>query len=389
MNNILYFYNKSQYNIFRDLLAEQNKIIHSITTYVKNDVPADFDVEEYLIDISSLVNVNNLQYFFEEVFAKFPPDTIFIADDEDKDNLFYTLRHSFKQEKNINELIGKDVGIIEKSDDKKNIEKKLITNLSKDTITEFITNFNNRLLGHKGFKNDFDDLIRNFVIFNKLGEHNILSFFLMGDSGVGKTEVARVIHDSLGSSKKLAKINLGNYSSHDALNSLIGSPRGYIGSEGGELIQRVKESDLGLVLIDEFEKSTTSVFNFFLDVLENGKFISSQGEEIDVNGYIFIFTSNISVENFEKSISPELRSRFDYKGIFKPLLYDDKMQFVKNRLDDIICKYNKVHPLLLPVDLNSVLLKKINLDEYSNMRELNRMIKKLFVNYISNLEKLV
>lgn len=211
----------------------------------------------------------------------------------------------------------------------------------------------------------------------------------MGDSGVGKTEVARVIHDSLGSSKKLAKINLGNYSSHDALNSLIGSPRGYIGSEGGELIQRVKESDLGLVLIDEFEKSTTAVFNFFLDVLENGKFVSSQGEEIDVNGYIFIFTSNISAENFEKSISPELRSRFDYKGIFKPLLYSDKMQFVKNRLDDIICKYNKVHDLLLPVDLNSELLKKINLQEYSNMRELNRMIKKLFVNYISNLEKLV
>ena len=136
-----------------------------------------------------------------------------------------------------------------------------------------------------------------------MGEHKILSLFLMGDSGVGKTEVARSIHKALGSKSKLAKINFGNYSSHDALNSLIGSPLGYIGSDGGELLKRVRESDIGLILIDEFEKADNAVFNYFLDVLENGKIVNSQAEEYDVSGYIIVFTSNITKENFKSKIS--------------------------------------------------------------------------------------
>ena len=65
------------------------------------------------------------------------------------------------------------------------------------------------------------------------------------------------------------------------MNSLIGSPLGYIGSDGGELVKRLKESDIGLILIDEFEKADGAVFNYFLDVLENGKIVNSQAEEYD------------------------------------------------------------------------------------------------------------
>ena len=88
----------------------------------------------------------------------------------------------------------------------------------------------------------------------------------------------------------------------DALNSLIGSPLGYIGSDGGELLKRVCESDVGLILIDEFEKANNAVFNYFLDVLENGKIVNSQADEYDINGYIIVFTSNITKENFKNKI---------------------------------------------------------------------------------------
>ena len=74
----------------------------------------------------------------------------------------------------------------------------------------------------------------------------------------------------------MAKVNFGIYSSHDALNRLYGSPLGYIGSDGGELLKRIQESDVGLILIDEFEKADSAVFNYFLDVLENGKVVNSQ-----------------------------------------------------------------------------------------------------------------
>lgn len=111
-----------------------------------------------------------------------------------------------------------------------------VYDLNNTELESFFEAFDSRLYGHERFKEEFKALVTSFRVFNKLGEHKILSLFLMGDSGVGKTEVARTIHKALGSHTKLAKINFGNYSSHDALNSLIGSPLGYIGSDGGELL---------------------------------------------------------------------------------------------------------------------------------------------------------
>lgn len=206
----------------------------------------------------------------------------------------------------------------------------------------------------------------------------------MGDSGVGKTEVARTIHKALGSQAKLAKINFGNYSSHDALNSLIGSPLGYIGSDGGELLKRVNESDIGLILIDEFEKADNAVFNYFLDVLENGKIVNSQADEYDVNGYIIVFTSNITKENFKSKISPELRSRFDYKGVFNLLTDEDKKKFVHFRVNQIITKYREFVSADIPDRLHDVIVSEINVSQFKNMRDLNKKIKDTFVAHIKS-----
>ena len=207
----------------------------------------------------------------------------------------------------------------------------------------------------------------------------------MGDSGVGKTEVARIIHKSLGGKKRLAKINFGNYSSDNSLNSLIGSPRGYIGSEEGEIFIRVKNSDTGLILIDEFEKSNSTLFNYFLDVLENGKIVSSVAEEIDLNGYIIIFTSNISKEGFSQRISPELRSRFDYKGYFTLLYPEDKRKFVQFRVQNIVEKFNKNFPFQLLPEMHSEILERIDVNQYKNMRDLNKKIKDTFVDFVSEI----
>ena len=81
----------------------------------------------------------------------------------------------------------------------------------------------------------------------------------MGESGVGKTEVARTIHECLDGKMKLAKVNFGNYSSEFSLSSLIGSARGYIGSDDGEIFIRVRTADVGVILIDEFEKSNATL----------------------------------------------------------------------------------------------------------------------------------
>ena len=185
----------------------------------------------------------------------------------------------------------------------------------------------------------------------------------------------------------MAKINFGNYSSKDALNSLIGSPRGYIGSDGGELMKRVNESDIGLILIDEFEKADGAVFNYFLDVLENGKMVNSLAEEYDINGYIVIFTSNIKKEQFDSVISPELKSRFDYKGVFNRLTNNDKQKFINFRINEIIDKYNTFSDIAFDSKLRSKLIENIDCKKYNNMRDLNKRIKDVFVKCIKNLHK--
>ncbi len=161
----------------------------------------------------------------------------------------------------------------------------------------------------------------------------------------------------------------------------------HIGSDGGELVKRVSESDVGLILIDEFEKAENAVFNYFLDVLENGKIVNSQAEEYDVNGYIIVFTSNIRKEDFEKKISPELRSRFDYKGIFNFLTDKDKIKYVHFRVNQIVDKYKKLVSEELPERIHDEIVEAVDVTEFKDMRNLNKKIKDIFVNIIRLYDK--
>ena len=203
----------------------------------------------------------------------------------------------------------------------------------------FFEKFRKKLYGHSKFKNDFEEQVRTFKIFNKLESIRFCHFF-DGESGVGKTEVARSIFNCLDGEKKLAKINFGNYSSEFSLSSLIGASRGYRDSEDGEIFMKVRDTDVGVLLIDEFEKSNATLFNYFLNVLETGIIEGSLSQQIDLNGFIVIFTSNISKEDFKKRISPELRSRFDYKCIFTLLSNEDKEKFIEFRAENISKKLN-------------------------------------------------
>ena len=141
----------------------------------------------------------------------------------------------------------------------------------------------------------------------------------------------------------------------------------------------MKESDVGLILIDEFEKADGAVFNYFLDVLENGKIVNSQAEEYDVEGYIIVFTSNICQKDYLEKLSPELRSRFDYVGVFNLLTDEDKTKFTHFRINEIIEKYNNTGAKELPKVMHEIVYSQIDVSSYSNMRKLNKRIKDIFV----------
>lgn len=377
----------SLYNIedFHTYVNQQEALgyrVQSVTNYVKNDDIAELVPLFDIIDLSAYLGIElGTQALFEQLIPLYPIGVNLIADIKYENEVREKLRFL------INTIHYIDIGggSKKKTTDNPNKDVNRIVDLTPEDLNVFMKSFDIKLYGHEKFKREFHNLVNTYRVFNKIGEHNILSLFLMGESGIGKTEVARTLHQCLGGKRKLAKINFGNYSSKDALNSLIGSPRGYIGSESGELFMKVKESDTGVILIDEFEKGDSIIYNYFLDVLENGKMTNSQGEDIDLNGYVIIFTSNLTPQNFDSFLSPELRSRFNYIGIFQALKNNDKEKFVKRRMSDIIGKYNDNYETKLPSYSHTMLCSRINVNEYTNMRDLNQRIREVFVDFLDEM----
>lgn len=239
-----------------------------------------------------------------------------------------------------------------------------------DDILDYL---NNNLFGNALFKKRLREELTKYRLFNRIGQQPIFSLLICGASGIGKTEVARLLHQKLAADEPMIKINFGNYSAQDALNSLIGSPRGYIGSNKGELPDKLMRSRSKVILIDEFEKASKPVYNFFLQLLEEGKFTDSLGREYDLDKYIIIFTSNMPKEKIGEFLPPELRSRFNYKCAFWPLSSKEKEQCVafksERYLEKIKCECSEIDGTLRASDIIT-----IDVSRYSNMRDINSEI---------------
>lgn len=248
-----------------------------------------------------------------------------------------------------------------------------IVDIDESEFDDVLNYLNHNLFGNELFKKRLKEELTKYRLFNRIGQQPIFSILICGASGIGKTEVARLLHQKLSMNEPMIKINFGNYSAQDALNSLIGSPRGYIGSNKGELPDKLMRSRSKIILIDEFEKASKSVYNFFLQLLEEGKFTDSLGREYDLNKYIIIFTSNMPKERIGEFLPPELRSRFNYKCAFWPLSINEKEQYVAFKSENYLDKIKNVCPT---IDSSLKVSDVINIDvsHYSNMRDINTEI---------------
>ena len=391
MKKELLFYNQIEFESIKTLFKSLEYEVISLS-YFLDDLKDLNKFTPYksgvcVIDVSILgggyYNTGAIQAIGENVFRLFTnEEIIYICDNRYHDQLKYELRYCFEQFIDIKEKYDNFFEQLPATIVTTERRHKKITDFTQDEFETFFNSFRESLYGHEKFKDDFYEIAKSFRLFNKIGEHKVLSLFLLGESGVGKTEVARALYKCLGGEENLAKVNFGNYSNEFSLSSLIGSARGYIGSDDGEIFIRVRNTDVGVILIDEFEKSNATLFNFFLDVLESGKMVSSQAVEIDINGFIIIFTSNITKEEFPSRISPELRSRFDYKGHFTRLSNQDKRKYVEYRIGSIIRKYNEHYKESLGKDVVNYFVTNIPVDKYENMRDINKRIKIEFVKYI-------
>ncbi len=220
-----------------------------------------------------------------------------------------------------------------------------------------------------------EEELRKFRVFNKLGYQPVFSTLIMGNSGIGKTELARILHRNLSPTEPFIKINFGNYSDQNALSSLIGSPRGYVGSSKGELADKLANSKSNVILIDEFEKSNKPVQNFFLQLLEDGVFTDSLGRDYDLNKYMIIFTANVLKDKVTKKFSPELLSRFNLVYSFSTLHLGEKEEYIVKRFEKI--RRDIKENLGIDFDENAV-QKMLDFDckKYENMRDINSQLMK-------------
>lgn len=230
-----------------------------------------------------------------------------------------------------------------------------------------------KLKGHDDFKKDLRKNILKYQFLNQMDERKILSIMLCGGSGIGKTEFAKITSEILYPHEPLIKINFGNYSTEGVLNSLIGSPLGYIGSEeGGELINKINTSKSKVILIDEFEKATPSVYNFFYELLEDGVFTDRHGNPHDLNGYIIVFTSNMSQKQYQKHIPDSLKSRFDMVYYFVDIPTEEKKKYIDDTASKLIERLNEKFQVQITKEcLDEQLYKLLVLQ---NLREIKRRI---------------
>ncbi|NBC59073.1 MAG: AAA domain-containing protein [Bacteroidetes bacterium] len=234
------------------------------------------------------------------------------------------------------------------------------------------------------------------------------SFIFLGQTGVGKTQLAKVLARELfDNDDALIRLDMSEYMEKFAVSRLIGAPPGYIGyEEGGQLTEKVRRKPYAVVLLDEVEKAHPDVFNMLLQVLDDGYLTDSLGRKIDFRNTIIIMTSNVGARKLKdfgqgvgfgtkarkeqedantrkviegalkKAFAPEFLNRIDDVVIFNTLEQDDIFKIIDIELDKL---FKRIKEMGYEFDLTDKAKKYIaekGFDKQYGARPLNRAIQK-------------
>lgn len=245
------------------------------------------------------------------------------------------------------------------------------------------------------------------------------SFIFLGPTGVGKTELARILaREFFGNEDSLVKIDMSEFGEHHTVSRLVGAPAGYVGyDEGGQLTDKIRRQPYSLVLFDEIEKAHPDVFNMLLQILEDGVLTDAKGRKIDFSNTIVIMTSNIGAERLQKEaglgfqaerpkdfddldamhdtnkdkvhdalkkmMRPELLNRIDKTIVFRALTKKDVLKILDLQLDELRSRLNK-HGIGLKVSAAAKdYLLEHGYDARNGVRPMRRLIQDTLEDHVA------
>ncbi len=228
-------------------------------------------------------------------------------------------------------------------------------------------------------------------------------FLFLGESGVGKTELAKALSRTLFSSEKaIIRYDMSEFIEKHSVSKLIGAPPGYVGyEEGGTLTERIRRRPYSVVLFDEIEKAHPEVLNLLLQITDDGMLTDNLGRTVSFRHSVIILTSNIGADKFKgkgaagflgdgehtqlterlkEYFRPEFINRLDEIILFKPLEADTLLEIAKNHAEALIRRASAIGHSLHITDEALMLLAKKSLKAGMGARPLSR----LFVEEIEN-----
>ncbi len=282
----------------------------------------------------------------------------------------------------------------------------------REKLLSLETQMHKRVVG----QNEAIDIIANAIRRNRTGlsdaKRPIGSFIFLGTTGVGKTELARTLAETLFDDENMmVRIDMSEYQERHSVSRLIGAPPGYVGyDESGQLTEAVRRKPYSIVLFDEIEKAHPDVFNILLQVLEDGRLTDNKGRIADFKNTIIIMTSNMGsniiqermsnvepmeadriynntkdevMELLRRTIRPEFLNRIDEIIMFTPLSRNeikDVLRIQMRAVEDMLAK-NDIHLTITNEALED--LAEIGYDPAMGARPVKRVIQRRILNELS------
>ena len=381
-----------------DALDEAGSRVHINNMSVPQEI---IDLEKQLDEVRESKNTVVKKQKYEEA-AK-------LRDDEKRfERLLIEAQERWQEDSKLNRVKVNENNIADVVSMMTNIPVNKIVNSEKTKLSKLSASIGEKLIGQKDAVEKVVKAIQRNRAGLKAPDKPIGSFIFLGQTGVGKTQLAKILASEIfDSEENLIRIDMSEYMEKFAISRLIGAPPGYVGyEEGGQLSEKVRRRPYSVILLDEVEKAHPDIFNMLLQVLDDGFLSDSLGRKVNFQNTIIIMTSNIGarqVKDFgtglgfetasqkaqtsdiekgviekelKKTFSPEFLNRIDDIVIFNALEKQDIRIIVDIELKKLITRVEKIGYKLNVSDAAKDFIAEKGFDSKYGARPLNRAIQK-------------